>query len=392
MTVVKPSAFFSTAVAVTLPTSVVCEIYASLSYVAPRSRSGATRVVEVTQDIVEPTGTGVATPTRKWCTTSHSFAIRVTPRPSLTTPMARRGKKRWTVSHKPLNSPSVIAMASQTLFSPKAKKLSKNGTFRISSKLFRSRSEKKNLSRSESFDILTWETVSAGSKMKSVKTARRYNPRQRYYEVDNFVNPERDNNTESQLFDLYPGRPYPITEIIDRNLLPPEDPVLSRRAFLENRRKTDEYEATFQTMVRSMGGGDEAKVMVRPAVDPSEINEDPDQKYVVQKGMFGVAEHPTLVPPPIGPSMVPDGPTPQQVMQESSARESFTTNGSSARENFTRSGSKSSKFSNAKKGKKAKTRRLPRTHPGSVCGRSFFGMCCFGDALNFSQEPEIFFV
>ena len=173
----------------------------------------------------------------------------------------------------------------------------------------------------------------------SSKTAGRYSAPQRYYQVDNFVNPERDNSVESQLFDLYPGRPYPINEIIDRNLLAPEDPQRAREAFLENRRKTDEYEARFQEVVHSMGGGDAAKVMVRPAVDPSEINEDPDQKYVFQKGMFGVAEHPTLVPPPVGPSMIPDGPSEREVMQGSSARESFTTNRSSERESFTRSGS-----------------------------------------------------
>jgi hypothetical protein len=151
----------------------------------------------------------------------------------------------------------------------------------------------------------------------SSKTTREYSSPQRYYLVDDFKNPERDNNTESQLFDLYPGKPYPITEIIDRNLLPPEDPALFRHAFLENRRKTAEYQAKLEAVVRNMGGGDAAKVSVRPAVDPDEMIEDPDLKYVVQRGRpgpGGTAEAPFLVPPPI-PEPIPQG----------STKEGFTT-------------------------------------------------------------------
>ena len=72
----------------------------------------------------------------------------------------------------------------------------------------------------------------------------------------------------------------PVSSDIDWYNISPEDPVGARETFLNGRKETQLYSELLEAETRRMGGGDSNKIPIFPTADPSQINEDPDLKFV----------------------------------------------------------------------------------------------------------------
>ena len=103
---------------------------------------------------------------------------------------------------------------------------------------------------------------------------------QQYHNLDVPLNPDPFDGVYSPLQLLYPGRPMPVSSDIDWYNISPEDPVGARETFLNGRKETEQYAELLEAETRRMGGGDANKIPIFPTADPSQVNEDPDLKFV----------------------------------------------------------------------------------------------------------------
>jgi hypothetical protein len=121
----------------------------------------------------------------------------------------------------------------------------------------------------------------------------------RYHELDLPLNPDPYPEGISPLHLLYPGRPMTVLDSPDRTNIPNEDPAGALRTFETSKRETLTYAKNLENLTRREGGGDKNKVMARPAVDPTQMIEDPELKGLAM--VDPPRQNNFFAPPPISP-------------------------------------------------------------------------------------------
>ena len=100
----------------------------------------------------------------------------------------------------------------------------------------------------------------------------------RYHRLDKSLNDGPVNAEYSRLHTLYPGEPMSSSDNFNRYSVIPEDPELYKKSFMDTRQQTQEYARNLQEVTLAAGGGDDEKITVHPAIDPSSMIEDPELK------------------------------------------------------------------------------------------------------------------
>jgi hypothetical protein len=104
-----------------------------------------------------------------------------------------------------------------------------------------------------------------------------------YHRLADPLNPAPDGEVApkySRLHNLYPGRPMESTSDYNKYNIPAEDPEAARKSFEDRRRDTHEYATRLQEIAINAGGGDKNKVTVHSAIDPDQMIEDPELKFI----------------------------------------------------------------------------------------------------------------